>query len=144
MNWELEYKGETFSSYEQLDLCFKSAMVCGGFLFATVVVVFLSHSFMFEELIMWIHPFSVCFRKDMLFNWTDFLIVLGILGTIAIIIIVILDLCMVSADSSVSVIDQAIPFSAIFAIWFRHFRYHRLIRKDKRVGISPMAFHHET
>ena len=45
----------------------------------------------------------------MLFNWTDFWIVLGVLGTI----LVILDLCMVGADNSMPVVDQAVPFSAL-------------------------------
>ena len=35
---------------------------------------------------------------------------------------------MVSADSSVSVIDQVIQFTALFAIWFLHLRYKRLIK----------------
>ena len=35
---------------------------------------------------------------------------------------------MVSADSSVSVIDQVIQFTALFAIWFPDLRYKRLIR----------------
>ena len=35
---------------------------------------------------------------------------------------------MVGADSSVSVIDQVVQFTAIFAIWIPHFRYHRSIR----------------
>ena len=35
---------------------------------------------------------------------------------------------MVSADSSVSVIDQVIQFTALFAIWFPHLRYKRLIK----------------
>ena len=35
---------------------------------------------------------------------------------------------MVSADSSVSVIDQAIQFTALFAIWFPDLRYKRLIK----------------
>ena len=79
-----------------------------------VVVVFLSYSFMFEELIVWIHPsFSVCFRKDMLFNWTVFWIILGVLGKIIITIIVILDLCMVGADSSVSYWSGRSIFSII-------------------------------
>ena len=42
----------------------------------------------------------------MLFNWTDFWIILGVLGTI----VVILELCMVGADSSVSVIDQVVHY----------------------------------
>ena len=35
---------------------------------------------------------------------------------------------MVSADSSVSVIDQVIQFTALFLIWFPHLRYKRLIK----------------
>ena len=48
----------------------------------------------------------------MLFNWTDFWIVLGVLGTI-IIIIVILDLCVVGAHSSVSYWSGCSIFSII-------------------------------
>ena len=46
-------------------------------------------------------PWSVCFCKNMLFNWTVFWIVLGVLEKI-ITIIIIFYLCMVGADSSVS------------------------------------------
>ena len=35
---------------------------------------------------------------------------------------------MVSADSSVSVIDQVIQFTALFVIWFQYFWYKRLIK----------------
>ena len=34
---------------------------------------------------------------------------------------------MVSADSSVSVIDQVIQFTALFVIWYLYFQYYRLI-----------------
>ena len=59
-----------------------------------------------------VDPLFKCFRKDMLFNWTDFWIVLGVLGTI-VIIIVILDLCMVGAHSSVSYWSGCSIFSII-------------------------------
>ena len=35
---------------------------------------------------------------------------------------------MVSADSSVSVIDQVIQFTALFVIWYLYFQYCRLIK----------------
>ena len=47
----------------------------------------------------------------------------GVWGTI----LIILDLCMVGADSSLSVIDQVIQFTALFVIWFPYFQYNRLI-----------------
>ena len=35
---------------------------------------------------------------------------------------------MVSAGSSVSVIDQVIQFTALFMIWYLYFQYYRLIK----------------
>ena len=35
---------------------------------------------------------------------------------------------MVSAGSSVSVIDQVIKFTALFVIWYPYFQYYRLIK----------------
>ena len=48
---------------------------------------------------------------------------LGVWGTL----LLILDFCMVGADSSLSVIDQVIQFTALFVIWFPYFQYNRLI-----------------
>ena len=56
----------------------------------------------------------------MLFDWTDFWIILHVLETI----LVILDLSVVGVDNPVSVIDQVIQFTALFVIWLEVKAHH--------------------